>query len=771
MTEADTNLNSTKSKALVLLENFLLILCLCIIALRTTLTEALFGQSDDSSTGLADIIYGLSTSAILLFVFVCYFLWRLCSDKFLRRFSTMAAGVVLFSIAALASSAAAANKSAAMTASLFCIAPVAAAIFLVWILDSGGKIKLLLTVLVSLGVVCAWQCKEQLFYWNSQQIQFYESDPAPVLAQQNISPGSLGHWQFEHRLYSGGASGFFTNRNSAGSFFLLSLFAAVALIIERLKDIKSKKSGVLLIIPPILAAAAILFGLAVTKSKGAIAGAALACLMLTVYLKFKGRLIAHKKALIVICITAVIAGVSVFVGYGLTHQQPPGGGSMLVRWQYWTASAKMVADYPLLGIGGGNFGCHYPHYKNAAALEVVSDPHNFCLSILTQYGPLGLIGFLALIVLPMWRIISPKTPALPQRIKSKSDSRTLAVISVIAVSAALLFIRPLVLTIPTAGSAEEKKAASIILYVMPTLVFAVSFFLLSAGTYASKNSAAAKTDKGTVTVAVIFCACVGFLAHNLIDFAIFEPGIYTTFWALMAVMIAASQNHNAARPKTIKLNASSKAALAAAGVVAIWACVNYVVLPPVKAGLKSEKAKQSAELGRFLEAHNLLAEAARDDLLSPAAASVNAGVYLRQYQEDSSGPKALLLKAESSLLEASARNRADYKYHHRLVNIYQLLADSSSETVKTDWLNRAYDASNRAAFLYPGSGKIRFELALIAEKLGKTDIAVTNYTKAVEIEDTFQKQFEKMYPEYEIINRLGQENYQTAKQRLKQLTK
>src|SRR4030042_7011755 len=84
---------------------------------------------------------------------------------------------------------------------------------------------------------------------------------------------------------------------------------------------------------------------------------------------------------------------------------------MLVRWQDWYASARMYASRPFTGIGPGNFSILYPRYKLASAPETVSNPHNFLLSIITQYGPVGLVGFLAMVLLPLWRIIFPR-PAL-----------------------------------------------------------------------------------------------------------------------------------------------------------------------------------------------------------------------------------------------------------------------------------------------------------------------------------------------------------------------
>ena len=66
---------------------------------------------------------------------------------------------------------------------------------------------------------------------------------------------------------------------------------------------------------------------------------------------------------------------------------------------------------------------------------------------------------------------------------------------------------------------------------------------------------------------------------------------------------------------------------------------------------------------------------------------------------------------------------------------------------------------------------ISFELfparnAEAAEKLGKNSLALENYKKAVHIEDTYRRQFKVMYPDREIFSRLGQENYDRAKQRI-----
>jgi hypothetical protein len=71
---------------------------------------------------------------------------------------------------------------------------------------------------------------------------------------------------------------------------------------------------------------------------------------------------------------------------------------------------------------------------------------------------------------------------------------------------------------------------------------------------------------------------------------------------------------------------------------------------------------------------------------------------------------------------------------------------------------------------YPGSDRLRIEMAKLAERLGKTDVAIANYKRALEIEDSYRGQFEIMYPGRKIFSRLGEEKYQLAKQRIESLS-
>jgi len=762
----------SKSKGLIFLEYVLLALCLCVIALRTTFTEGLNAQSANQPINFSDSVYSLLISAVLIFSLLSWFVWSFCSKRFLYRFTAIEIGIFLFCVAAIVAGLAAANKRAAITDAACFIAPLFMAILLVQILDSQSKIKLLLVCIAALGVVSAYQCAEQLFYWNEQDIKFYEQNPDAALAQQNITPGSLQHWQFEHRLYSKDVKGFFTTGNSAGSFALLASFAALALFSEKLKTplttVKNRKlcaSGHRWLVTCGIAVAAVFFGLVITRSKGAIIASLIAATMFIAYLLFGNWLKAHKKAILITSLLLGLAGACAVVLYGLAHDRLPGGNSMLVRWQYWRSTAKMYADHPFTGIGPGNFTHFYPHYKPASALESVADPHNFLLSVLTGYGPLGLIGFLAMIFIPLWRVTftNPAKP-LPKANKPEPAFRMLAITFLIIVSAALLVIRPIIMPVTAGDTLEVMIYVIFILYVAPVVAFVVGFLLLAT------NGKTTKTAGTNIAAAIVFCAVLGALFHNLIDFAIFEPGVFTTFWAIIACLIAADSYQKSRTQLVLKPRPFVKAIAVVSALVIIWAYFNYALIPVARSTAKIQQAQQAASNGKFEQAHNLLAAAAKDDGLSPTALSLNGRLYLQRSYTSVLKQADLLLQSKKCLLAAIERNRADFKDFERLAEVYTLLADNSTGQAKTDWLNKAFGTGLLAVERYPGCGRLRVELARIAEQLGKVDIAIEQYRKAIDIEDSFRHQFRLMYPGRQIFSRLGEEKYQFAIERLKKLS-
>ncbi|MEA3226411.1 MAG: O-antigen ligase family protein, partial [Planctomycetota bacterium] len=673
MTKSPTNPSMSKSKALVYLEYVLLGLCLCVIALRITFTEGPPMKSTTLAVNLGDSVYSLSVSAVLIFSFVLWIVWSFCGNSFLYRPAGIEIGLGVFCAAAIVAGFAATDKRLAVTNVAVFLAPVLMALLLVQILDSQQKIKLVLVVIAALGAVSAYQCAEQFFVSNQITIEQYEEDPQTMLEPLGIEPGTFPQFLFEHRLYSRGVRGFFTTRNSAGSFALMALFAAVVLFAEKFKNRKSDPSGSVYLLACGGMAAIILCSLVLTRSKGAFIGLFFAAAVFVALLLFGNRLKAHKRAILIACLLLCVAGVWVVASYGLKHGQLPGGGSMLVRWQYWRTSAKMYADHPLTGVGPGNFGHFYPHYKPAAALESVADPHNFPLSILTQYGPLSLVGFLTMIFVPLWRTISPSAAEPSTRTDGRQPPfRTLATGCLIAASVALLLIRPVLMGGVPGETFDVIMYLIVTVFVAPVAVFIIGFMLLAGPL--RKERQAKNEMLNTKTTLILCCAVLAVTSHNLIDFAIFEPGVLTAFWAIIACLVAMNSQTNPRPQVIIKSATFSKMLAVIVGLVMSVAYLSYVLVPVASSTAKIQRANRAISAGQFEYAHQLLGQAAEDDPLSAAAPALSGRLYLHRFGLIPDMDRDLLLRAAECLQAAIERNGAAFKNFERLTDVYGLLA-------------------------------------------------------------------------------------------------
>jgi O-antigen ligase len=94
------------------------------------------------------------------------------------------------------------------------------------------------------------------------------------------------------------------------------------------------------------------------------------------------------------------------------------------RLDIWHASAEMIAAHPINGVGVRGFRYAYPQYAPANDHFIVDEscgdgegachPHQLLLEILTETGALGLLLWLAALVLAVrvWRRVGPTARAL-----------------------------------------------------------------------------------------------------------------------------------------------------------------------------------------------------------------------------------------------------------------------------------------------------------------------------------------------------------------------
>jgi len=742
----------------------LLGLCLCILALRVTYTESPTAQMLTTPGGLGDTVYSLTLSGLLIFAFVFWLLWGIFTGRLAYRFTGIEIGLAVFGVAAVISACGASDKRTAISQVVTLLGPICAALLLTQILDRPGKVRLVLMVIVGLGILSAYQCAEQLFISNTITIEQYEKDPQALLQPFGIETGTFQHFLFEHRLYSRGVRGFFTTSNSAASFALLACAAGAILLIRRLQDCKAREVAARYGLFAALATILVATGLFLTQSKGGIlaflAGLTLCGLLTGLDHWFPAR----KQRILTIVVPLVLlfaagAGYGI-VNYGMKHGRLPGGNSMLVRWQYWAASAQMIADHPLTGVGPGNFSDYYSRYKPAPALESVADPHNFLLSLMAQYGPLGLIGFLAMVLVPLGRAIRTPATAVPTpRTQPQSPSGTLALPMLLVISTCLLLLR--MLLIPTTADSPDILLYELLtVHVAPVAAFLIGFLLIASPLDRGADQQA--DFLSPLPYAIIGCAVLAVLLHNLIDFALFEPGVWMTFWTVMACLIALRTARQTALPIGPLGGRVRKPLVLGIAAVSLGAYCLCVWKPVCNTTLGIQQAQHAASAGNFDAAHQRLETATRADLLSPLAANFNGRLYLQQYEQAQQKQSALLEEAGRCFGEAIRRNPAEYKNYEKLAAVYSRLRQHQ----------KAYEWYLKAAALYPGCERIWLELAQTAEQLGKAGLALCHYTKAVEIEESYRQQFRQMYPDREkVVSRLGDKEYEHAKRRIEELSK
>jgi hypothetical protein len=214
------------------------------------------------------------------------------------------------------------------------------------------------------------------------------------------------------------------------------------------------------------------------------------------------------------------------------------------------------------------------------------------------------------------------------------------------------------------------------MYVAPVAVFFIAFILLAGPL---RKEQRVKTDSpNTNTPVFLFCAIFAVVLHNLIDFAIFEPGVLTTFWAVLACLIATDSQANPLRRVALRSAPFSRLLIVAAAVAMALAYLSYVFVPVVRSTARTARANQAMSAGQFQDAHAYLEEAAEADPLSTAALAFNGRLYLHRFGLPAGGDPDLLVRAAQCLQEATVRNAAAFKNFERLADVYVQLAETST---------------------------------------------------------------------------------------------
>lgn len=79
-----------------------------------------------------------------------------------------------------------------------------------------------------------------------------------------------------------------------------------------------------------------------------------------------------------------------------------------VRLSQWTETIQLLKDHPLFGVGLSGYPIALVPYHKATYLEIFQYPHNILLNIWVELGMLGVLSFLALLLMSTWKICTTK---------------------------------------------------------------------------------------------------------------------------------------------------------------------------------------------------------------------------------------------------------------------------------------------------------------------------------------------------------------------------
>jgi tetratricopeptide (TPR) repeat protein len=130
-------------------------------------------------------------------------------------------------------------------------------------------------------------------------------------------------------------------------------------------------------------------------------------------------------------------------------------------------------------------------------------------------------------------------------------------------------------------------------------------------------------------------------------------------------------------------------------------------------------------------------------------------MFLNEYKQSPNKQNHLLDKAKLCFEKAIHRNPGAYKNYEKLTDVCWLIDP-----------NTAMEPAKQAVKRYPGHARLRVKLAMLYDQLGQPDLAVEAYQAALDIEDSFQKQFKIMYPDEPQIHRLTPEYLDKAAERV-----
>ena len=644
-------------------------------------------------------------------------------------------GAALVLIAAVVSCLFAGNQRLAFNATVDWLCYPLLAITLAQLLHRSEYRRVLLAAILASACVQAFYCAEQYWVGFDDTWEHYQSIREQFWADQGVDLDSGNVESFEQRVLAHEATGTLPHSNVTGSYLVLCGLAALGVAVAGWRNIRvNRKQRADLAhwvgaIGATIIAAALLGAVLLTKSKGAIASAGVALALWIVLWAIRPWFQRKKiKALTIGWAVLAVGGCAV-VAHGLWHDSLP-GVSLTFRWQYWKASAQMVADHPLTGVGRENFGRHYLAYKAIESPEEVSNPHSFLAQAATDWGVLGLLGMGLMVIGVSYAVVRSSTETNPRAGPvAQADSDTpwmlwgFGLVLIVATGQWLL------LGIDDANLQYYKTVTTALVWSLGFACFAIAL---------KRGAMAIPTNSASLHYGAAM-GLFAFAVHDTINFALFIPGTATTAFALLALCVA----DRSGEEKWIPTAPAPRRWIPPTLVATVALMVMLLgVIPVARSGSKTVLGQENARMlrGGPLERQLVaFSEAIYADPLDPTPCMRRAEwlMAVASWQPDRRD-EALRL-AEASLDQAISRDPFHLKLRRMRVDLRRAKAGASARDADH---HAAVDAAREALELYPQDPKGLVLLADCLHDAGRSlesgtllQDAVDTYRQALDLDD------------------------------------
>lgn len=488
------------------------------------------------------------------------------------RFTGIEIGWGVLLIAVVISTMAASNKRLALNASADWLTSLALLAVLANLCRDRMRIGLLLAVLSASGLASMARCTVQKHVEFAETRQSYQESRRDFWARQNVSLDDPQVELYERRMNAAETNGFLPLSNVEGAWLSLGGFAMLGL---RGLVVRRRLLAYVLLVPAGLAFLMIVW----TGSKGALLAAVVGVAGWAILSFLQEDLRVRWRLALLTGWLGVVGLVSVGATYGLIKGGLP-GDSLRFRWNYWQVTRNIIENHAATGVGALNFDSAYLAAKPVQYPEEISDPHNFILSVVAQWGVLGGVGLLAVLLgasVRMARTWGRREPTDTPPPVYDPQARYLGLQWIVAIAAGFFLLRLWLMR----GWLSDTSGTAYVFFDIGLygMVWMVGLAVLS---WVTRGGWTGDLDYCQVAC---LAGVVAFLLHGLIDVAMFYPGTLTPLAAMGALLLVAGPADR------VTVRTTHGAVPTAVSLVCAAALVVLVVIPVTRTSTLLSRAR------------------------------------------------------------------------------------------------------------------------------------------------------------------------------------